>query len=242
MPSERYFLDHSFNSHGDQELKGSEFHHLAHVMRTRKGETIELVNGRGALAKAKVEEIHKEKALLKIEHLEQEPARPVRLILAQAIPKPNRLDFILEKGTELGVDAFWLFPGDSSVKKEFFPNQKERARALTIAAMKQCGRLTLPEIVIKPFLDEWSSLTDLSVFFGDLNPLAPSFERVWKDKSSSSCPTVFITGPEAGFSPQEIQSLQDLGAIGVKLHPHILRTDTASLMALSLLSHWLLTK
>jgi 16S rRNA (uracil1498-N3)-methyltransferase len=241
MPSERYFLDHSFTNHSNQELKGSEFHHLVHVMRTRKGETIELVNGQGALAKAKVEEIHKEKALLKIEHLERESPTPCRLILAQAIPKPNRMDFILEKGTELGVDAFWLFPGDSSVKKEFFPHQMERARALTIAAMKQCGRLTLPEIIIKPSLAQWPLLADLSVFFGDLDPLAPPFERAWKENSSFSYPAVFVTGPEAGFSQQEIQRLKDLGAKGVKLHPHILRTDTASMMALSLLSHWLLT-
>ena len=241
MPIERYFLDNCFKINGHHELKGSEFHHLAHVMRTRKGDTVELVNGKGALAEAAVQDVLKEKALLKIENLVQEPTRPCRLILAQAMPKSNRLDFILEKGTELGVDTFWLFPGDCSAKKEIFPNQQERARALTIAAMKQCGRLTLPDIILQPALDQWPSLVEMTVFFGDLEPEAPPFEVAWKQLSSPSYPIVFITGPEAGLSKQEGQLLRSKGATGVKLHSNILRTDTASLMALGLLSHWFLT-
>lgn len=238
MPAERYFIDEPFKIYGQYELRDAEFHHLSHVMRTRKGESIELVNGRGALAQAIVQDITKDKALLKIEQLRQDQVHPCRLILAQALPKPNRLDFILEKGTELGVDSFWLFPGKCSVKKELFPHQLERARTLTISAMKQCGRLTLPNIVLQPSLDEWSSLEGFSSFFGDLDPEAPLFETVW-NQSTPSSPIMFITGPEAGFNSQEMQILRNQGAVGVKLHSNILRTDTASLMALSLLSHWL---
>lgn len=240
MPAERYFLDHSFKPNDHYELKGSEFHHLAHVMRTRKGETVELVNGKGALAQATVRDILKEKAILTIDQVYQEPDQPCRLILAQAIPKPNRLDFILEKGTELGVDCFWLFPGQYSAKKEFFPHQLERAQTLTIAAMKQCGRLTLPNLILQPSLDEWPSLAEMSAFFGDLESEAPPFEEAWKKLNSPSYPILFVTGPEAGFSKQEVHILRERGATGVKLHPNILRTDTASIMALSLLSHWVL--
>lgn len=240
MPAERYYLDDVLTVNKRCELKGPEFHHLAHVMRTRKGESVELVNGKGSLAQAIVQELMKEKALLHVEHVIQEPERPCRLILAQAMPKPNRLDFILEKGTELGVDQFWLFPGDESVKKEVFPQQLERARTLTIAAMKQCGRLTLPEMMIKPRLNQWSSLNEMTTFFGDLDPEAPPFETAWKGLlAQPSYPIVFVTGPEAGFSEEEVQVLREKGARGVKLHPYVLRTDTASVMALSLLSHWL---
>jgi 16S rRNA (uracil1498-N3)-methyltransferase len=240
MPAERYYLDHALHAHQQQELKGSEFHHLAHVMRTRKGETVELVNGRGALAQATVQEIMKDKALLRIEQVTQEPDYPCRLILAQAMPKPNRLDFVLEKGTELGVDCFWLFPGELSTKKEFFSHQLERARTVTIAAMKQCGRLTLPQIILQPAIDQWTPWNGIAAFFGDLDPQALPFETAWRKLESPIYPVMFITGPEAGFSKQEKQLLRNQGAVGVKLHPHILRTDTASLMALSLLSHWFL--
>lgn len=237
MPIERYFSATSFQANQLCELKEAEFHHLAHVMRTRKGDTVELVNGQGFLAQACVQSIEKNRALLQIESVLQEEPPRYQLILAQALSKPNRLDFILEKGTELGVTAFWLFPGELSAKKEFYPHQMERAQALTIAAMKQCGRLTLPEIHLLPALGQWSEWPPLA-FFGDVHPTAPLFEAVWKQSSSRDL-SMFITGPESGFSAQEVEILKNHGVKGVKLHPFILRTETASLMALSLLSHWI---
>jgi len=240
MPAERYFLNDTFKEGEMQELKGQEFHHLAHVMRTRKGESVELVNGKGSLAQALVQEKTKDKALLRIEEVYQEPEPLCRLILAQALPKPHRLDDILEKGTELGVDSFWLFPGEYSTQKECYPSQMERARTVTIAAMKQCGRLYLPSLLVQPVIGEWKNLAEKSVFFGDVNRDATPFETTWNSLSSHFFPVVFVTGPEGGFSSKEVQSLRDQGALGVKLHTNILRSDTASLMALSLLSHWLL--
>ena len=239
MPAERYFLESALQAPAHLELKGSEFHHLARVMRARQGDYIEVVNGKGTLAQACIQELSKEKALLKIEQISQEPEPSCRLILAQAICKPNRLEFILEKGTELGVNQFWLFPGDYSSQKEYYPHQLERAKSITIAAMKQCGRLYLPSINLQPSLEHWKNLADMMIFFGDLHPEAPPFESAWEKRNSSLYPIMFVTGPEGGLSKQEIQALMGQGAVGVKLHPHILRTETASLMALSLLSHWL---
>lgn len=237
MPSERFFLEHSFKAQECQELTGAEFHHLAHVMRAHKGDAVELINGKGALAQATVEQLKKDKALLRIIQVDQQPESPCRFILAQAIPKANRLDLILEKGTELGVDCFWLFPGVHSLKKECYPNQIERARVVTISAMKQCGRLYLPSIEMRPPIDQWNPLNDKTAFFGDLDKQAPLFEKSLRKASPFSSPIVFITGPEGGFSAEEEQSLRDLGAIGVKLHANVLRTETASLMAVSLMTH-----
>lgn len=238
MPAERYFLDDSFSEGKKFELEDAEFHHLVHVMRSRAGDQIELVNGRGALAKATVENLGKKAATLNIEEIFQQKEQPSRLILAQALPKLNRLDFILEKGTELGVDSFWLFPGHYSVKKDFFPNQVERCRQLTIAAMKQCGRLFLPSIQMKPSLEKWDPLEEVLPFFGDTEPEASLFEAYSDLIRESSRPVLFITGPESGFHEKEIAALNKLSAQGVKLHNNILRTDTASLAALSLISHW----
>jgi len=240
MPSERYFIEDDLTSGTVCELKGPEFHHLAHVMRARIGEEVELVNGKGSLANAKVLKIEKERASLNIQNILQESEPRCRIILAQAIPKPNRLDFILEKGTELGVDSFWLFPGKLSAKKECYPNQLERARHLTIAAMKQCGRLTLPEIVLKPPLSAWPALEHVLSFYGDVEPGAPLFEESSHAIRTSPLPILFLTGPESGFSDDEAEALRNLSAKGVKLHNNILRTDTASLVAISLIGHWLL--
>lgn len=237
MPAERYFSNAVLQLKEAVELIGAEFHHLAHVMRARNGDPIELVNGRGVLAQAVVDEIKKDRARLTITNSEKQINKGNRIILAQALSKYNRLDFILEKGTELGVDEFWLFPGDHSIQKEWYPSHQERAQTVLISAIKQCGRLFLPQIDLKPRIEEWDGKTLPLSFFGDIDSKAPLFELVWKD-NPVKYPVLFITGPEGGFSEREEQKLRLLGSQGVKLHDNILRTETASLMALSLLSHW----
>lgn len=238
MPIERYFLEESFQLNEDKILTGTEFHHLARVMRTRKGDCVEIVNGKGFLAKAIVQNIIKEQAILHIKDLEITKENKSTVILAQAFPRLNRLDFILEKGTELGVDQFWLFPGMLSQKKDFSVNQLERTRALTIAAMKQCGRLTLPSVKIMPSLDQWSSLGG-TAFFGDLDKEAPLFWSALCQGEIIS-PVTFFVGPESGWAKEEIKILKSKNVISVQLHDHVLCTDTASLAAISLIHHWLL--
>lgn len=235
MPAERFYIDGEIHPQAKIILQGNEFHHLAKVMRKQKGDLIELVNGKGTLAIATVQEVRKDQAILLIDEAKTEPLLSPRLILAQAITKPDRLAFILEKGTELGVDAFWFFPGHLGQHKELYPQQQERARALTIAAMKQCGRLTLPSIELKPVLEKWPLIEGQS-FFGDLDPEAPWLGS--KEASPSSVyPIIFFTGPESGWSDKEVHLLKEKGAKGVKLHHNILRTrtDRASIVALSLL-------
>lgn len=239
MPAERYFSDSSFEVGETIKLQGGEHHHLAHVMRGRKGEPVEVVNGKGFLAKTLIQEIIKDKSSLLIQEVIQKHQRDTQIILAQAIPKPNRLDFILEKGTELGADAFWLFPGAHSIKSEFSDSQLERLKLQTIAAMKQSGRLFLPEIIIKPALEKWISAFEGTKVFGDVEKDAPHFSSVWK-KIAESKSILFLVGPESGFNEKEIALMRKAGAHGVKLHENILRTDTASLAALSLMSHWLM--
>ncbi len=236
MPAERYFIEEKLASDQFITLKDSEFHHLVHVMRTRKGERVELINGNGTLALATLEEVARDKATLLINNVQEHTKQPSRLILAQALPKQNRLDFILEKGTELGVDEFWLFPGDTSVKKEVYPNQLERNRVVTIAATKQCGRLFVPDIKICDSIEKWKPFAT-TAFYGDVDPAARLLRDAWHNVK---LPVIFVTGPESGFTGGEVDHLKKLGAQGVKLHDNILRTDTASLAAVALIYNLLM--
>lgn len=238
MPTERYFIDEAITLNQNISLKGSEFHHLSRVMRGHCGDELELVNGKGILARGIVEKLTKEHAEISIKDIFQEQENAAKIILAQALPKTNRLDFILEKGTELGVDEFWLFPGELSIKKDFSENQKERAHTITIAAMKQCGRLSLPRIKILPVLSKWPDLAGVN-FFGDLDPKAPVLLGLCKPELLKG-PISFFVGPESGWHINEVKLLKEKGAVGVKLHQNILRTDTASLVAISLIQHQLL--
>lgn len=165
---------------------------------------------------------------------------PYRLILAQAIPRTNRLEFILEKGTELGMTEIWLFASARSERRNFSEHQEARLKNITIAALKQCGRLFLPTIVMLPQIKDWPKLP-YPAFFGDTQPSAPILASAFQ-KHDGCQEVLFCIGPESGFTPEETTLLQTHGANGVKLHPNILRTDTAALAALSLLSHWMLTR
>lgn len=232
MPAERYFFEQAFSLDSVIALEGQEFHHLTHVMRNREGDVVELVNGQGLLAKATIDRIEKKKSFLKVIEIVRADKDSFSLILAQGIPRSNRLDFILEKGTELGMSELWLFSASHSEKKEFSEHQLERMKGVLIAAMKQCGRLFLPTIKMVSPLDKWEKPSHVC-FFGDTTPNAPCFAEAWK-KQSPKNGVIVVIGPESGFNTREVERLKQLEAVGVSLHKNILRTDTAALVALTL--------
>lgn len=226
MPVERFFSPNTLITGEQCCLEGQEFYHLSRVVRCREKEVVEVVNGRGQLGVARVERIEKQRALLLITSVREEAAGKT-VILAQGIPRLNRLEFILEKGTELGATSFWLFPGEWSEKTEFSQNQKERILAITIGAMKQCGRLDLPPILFKPPLASWGT-PEHPLFYGDTDPAAPPL------RPPVPSPLILLVGPERGLSPREQDHLKAIGAEGISLNKNTLRTDTAAIAFLSL--------
>ena len=238
MPHNRYFLESIFTTQAEVLLIGEEAHHLTRVMRKNKGDEVELINGKHQLAFATIERIEKKEVRLHISEVTEQSPPKRALIICQALARFNRLETITEKGTELGMTALWLFPGHLSEKKDLSANQINRLRAIAIAALKQSGRLDLPPIVLYPPLEKWKSI-EFPAYFGDLGPDAPPLLM-----ALSECPSddfIFFVGPETGFSSSEKDRLCELQAQGVRLHPNILRTDTASLTALSVISNYFLT-
>lgn len=221
MPENRFFLDQPFEQGTRVQLSPEECHHLK-VMRKKAEDIIELVNGRGQLAVAQYE--GSKQALLQEVLTDNKPQRKV--ILAQAYLRPKNLDFVIEKGTELGATAFWLFPGQKSEKKSLSKAQFERCRHLIISALKQSGRLHLPEIELLPPIIEWKDFP-IPLYYGDLKT-----ETVYKSPSSD---VILVVGPERGLSEEELQFL-GLRGQGVRIHPNILRAETAALCFLALSS------
>lgn len=224
MPIDRYFIDAPLE--GSVAIRDTEFHHMARVARLKVGERVELVNGKGALAVAELVEMEKREAWLSVVSVEQTPPPGRAHILAQAIPRLNRLDTIIEKATELGATEIWLFPGELSERKELTEHQLERLRAITVAALKQSGRLWLPKLEVKQTIQKWEKVA-CPCYFGD--PEGKSFESVSGD-------ALFLIGPESGLTDSEEKKLQQLLFQGVRLNPHILRTDTAAILAVGFLS------
>ena len=225
MPADRFFLSAPLQN--TLTLEGEEFHHLATVMRLRIGETLEIVNGQGELAKAELISLDKKRCQLKILSHQSIPPPEESLILALALTRPASLEWTVEKGTELGATEFWLFPGQLSEKKELTPSQLHRLETITINALKQCGRLYLPKILQKPALEDWE-IPAGSLFFGDVSPEAPLLQGPFAKK------VIFFIGPEKGFSPSETHLLKvTFKAQPISLHANILRAETAALTALS---------
>lgn len=239
MPHNRYYIDALFEKNGTVHLSNSEWNHLVRVSRSRKGDTVELINGRGQLALATVQELRKNDAALVLDEIIKEIPPLPQLILAQAIPRMNHLEWIIEKGTELNVTSFWLFPGSLSEKGSLSDTQMARLKHLCISAMKQCGRLDLPEIVLKPPLAKWPP-TKGTLLFGDVAGNAP---YLWDAPlSNPPSPMIIFIGPEKGFDPKEHHHLSKVfKANGVRLHPNILRAETAPLVALALIQRFLIS-
>lgn len=234
MPAYRFYYEHLPAEGALLHLDGVEFHHLYHVMRHKEGESIEFVDGKGCLCLAKIEKIEKKRAILCIEKRQMTMPSTFNLVLMQAIPRANRLDFIIEKGTELGMTELWLFPSQHSERKIFSEEQLQRMKGVAIAAMKQCGRLYLPKIVMKPKMEQWQELPYPS-FYGDTSPTAPSLLNLIQSKPLHEG-IILCIGPESGFTTEESSQLEKIGAKGVKLHENILRTDTAAIASLAIVS------
>jgi len=235
MPADRYYLHDPLLHDSLVIFTGKEHQHLAKVMRVKEGEEIEIVNGRGIIAIGKVKEIKRHETFVYIRQAISHSPPDYRIILVQAMPKLNRLEWILEKGCELGVAEFWTFPTKLSEKKPLTPNQNQRLDQILISAMKQCGIYYLPTLRTFSSMDEIEWVNP--AFFGDLDPDAPKLVSCLEKKHVKG--VQFVIGPESGFTKEETDFLKEKGVQGVWLNENILRTETAAIAAASILSHCL---
>ncbi|MBM3193782.1 MAG: 16S rRNA (uracil(1498)-N(3))-methyltransferase [Chlamydiae bacterium] len=197
------------------ELDRDELHHLKKVLRVRPKEKIEIVNGNGELAIGYYEDT------IKVLSVDSQATPQKTLSLIQAIPEKSHLEFILEKGTEIGITDFIFFPAEKSKIKEISDSFLLRMKKITISAMKQCKRLYLPTISILKIDD----LKELSypLYIGD-----PNGKKFLPPSESAG----FIIGPESGFSKKELNFLKtECMATSTTLSSNILRAETASIVA-----------
>ncbi len=227
MHKERFYLNiKSFNV-PTVELQEQEHRHLAHVMRVRIGEKVDIINGLGSIASAEVIRIEKDKTTLKILSAEHSPKPEICVRLGLPFMRPSKLEWVIEKAVELGADAFFLYPAKYSKQEDLSEHQMQRLHQIIISSVKQSERLYLPS------LEKVKSLEDLClqenrIFFGDARPQQ-------KRSFVLQSPLLFITGPEGGFSEDELAFLLNKGS-GIHLNPNILRAETAPIAAISILS------
>ena len=208
--------------------------HLQTVLRLKSGDRIQLFNGVGQVATS----ILKENSAVELQDVVNYPKSLCSLILIQGMPKGDKLELILQKGTELGVNEFHLTTMERSVGV-LKPNQRqkrlERWQKIVQEAARQSRQYHLPQFVAGPSLTETLSTVnaDLKLLLWEesgkpLKEVLPQFppQRI-----------AVVVGPEGGISQQEAEQARTEGYQAVSFGPRILRTETAGLAIMSILQY-----
>ncbi|MDX2010058.1 MAG: RsmE family RNA methyltransferase [Myxococcaceae bacterium] len=221
---------------GPVKLTEARFHHLAVVQRVTVGEALEVFDGAGQVFAATVEQLGVDHLVLLLSEPRRVPA-PRRVVVVQGLPKADKLELVLQKGTELGAAAFLPAQARRSVVRlDGKVEQKlERWRRIVEEAARQCGRADVPE-VLPPAPLEAVTLPGTTVLVLDEAerslPLSLALEAVAPEAA-----VALVVGPEGGLDRAEVDALTARGARAVTLGPLVLRTETAALAALAVIRH-----
>lgn len=210
-------------------LHETESHHLSHVLRQKVGDLVELFSGQGLVANCRITAIHKRDVELEVLASRSDPASQNRLIIATAVPKGDRFDWLIEKATELGVRRVIPLVTLRSVVDPR-SGKLDKLRQTVISACKQCGRNHLMEIspvtAWSDFVSEYGPGYMLIIADPAGQSLDSAISSEWK---SASGPMVITIGPEGGFSDEEVAAAIRQGAHLVQLGRSILRIETAAI-------------
>ena len=210
--------------------------HLVRVLRLQAGDTCVLFNGDGHDYRARISALGKRGVHASVEAVAPvDNESPLRISLVQGIARGEKMDWILQKATELGVHAFVPVSSErSEVRLEGQRADKRLAhwRSVVIAACEQSGRACIPQVAMsQPLQEAVAALPVTSRWL--LDPQASQSIATLTAPIASAC--VLAVGPEGGWSPRDRAVLQDAGFQGLRLGPRILRTETAGLAAIAAL-------
>ncbi|GIV50197.1 MAG: ribosomal RNA small subunit methyltransferase E [Candidatus Kapaibacterium sp.] len=204
-------------------IEGDELHHVR-VLRCREGDTLYASNGRGLRAQISLRQIESRFARAAVEAIEFAPGElPYRLTLAVGmLAARDRFEWLVEKSTELGVARIVPLLLDRSEKIHSF--RHERLLAKAVAALKQSRRSVLPVIEMPQRLEDFLATSAALLIVCAPDGQGPSLEPG---------DLAIVIGSEGGFSPREEQILASFGARKWSLGSLRLRSETAALVATS---------
>jgi len=216
-------------------LTGAAAQHLCRVLRARAGEQVVLFDGTGAEFRAEIIASTHASAVLQVIARSIPPVTesPLDVTLLQGISRGERMDFVLQKATELGVTTIAPVITERCVVRLDGPQAGKRHahwRAITAAACEQCGRTVLP--VLRPVATLASVLARLCPDATRV-VLSPGGGRSLAEVARDAARIEMLVGPEGGLSPEESDMALRAGFIDVSLGPRVLRTETAALAAVA---------
>lgn len=209
-------------------------HYLCRVLRMKTGFQLILFNGSEQEYSAKISEANPKACELEI--LEAKPCQtesPLNITLVQSLSKGERMDYTVQKATEMGVTQIDLIISDYTELKLDEKRLEKRMRhwrEVILSAAEQSGRCHLPGLEPPVLLEKWLKKNTINPLFC-LHPGKQA--QPFNPFNSSHC--AIVIGPEGGFSDQEVETMQHHRATQVSFGPRVLRTETVAPVALALL-------
>jgi 16S rRNA (uracil1498-N3)-methyltransferase len=234
----RVYVDTELCSGAIVELPHETAQHIAKVLRARTGDQIVLFNGDGREYAGAIDSIRGSRVTAAVSEGEGvDRESPLSVTLVQCIPRGDRMDFIVQKATELGVRRLVPVLSQRSVVRLDAEQAESKAthwRAVAVNACEQCGRTKLPEIDTPVPLVNYLGSTAAAPLRLVLDPDIEPSDMPARIEGSVE----IAIGPEGGFADEELEAFRLAGFVGVRLGPRILRTETAAMAALT----WLQTR
>lgn len=239
----RFFVDENAISDGTATISGNLFCHMARVLRLKIGTRVILSDGIGRRHVGYIEQIGRENLNIRIEESSSEPARPAGplMTLYQGLPKGSKMEFILQKCTELGVDVLAPFAAarsDVRLTAARESQRMERWQRIVREAARQSNRTALPQL---------EAVTDFSALLSRSDQTVKLL--LWEEEKSNRLRSVLgslpmpdsvsvMVGPEGGLTRDEAASAMAAGFLPITLGTRILRTETAGLAILAILQFY----
>lgn len=242
MPAAEIKLDHRITAGEPFILKESLFETLL-LWQPRGGEAYTVKDSTNTLYRARVLELFKDAArMLAFEEIGASPDT-LEILLLQALPEKERMELIIQKATELGVTRIVPFRSGRSTTLELRETKQKKShkwQEIALKAAKQSRRATIPEIlpycgfaealdIAKPF--------DLKLALREKPGIALLKDVLGKARREGIKKAAVIAGPEGGLTDEEVEVSQKAGFASASLGPRILRTETASILAVGLIQY-----
>lgn len=209
--------------------------HVAVVLRKQVGEPLTLFNGQNLVCPAVIHAMQKKQVIVELgQSYMQSKESPLAIRLAAVIAKGDRMEWVMQKATELGVASITPLISERCVvklDKERLLKKRQQWQSIVIAACEQSGRNQVPHVSVPQDLASFvrESQATLKII------LSPYHQKNWRDYNYQQDSVCLLVGPEGGFTDEEVVYACRYGFSPLALGPRILRAETAALTALSLL-------
>lgn len=239
MPLKRFFLEGRYERGASVVFDGSDARKIAVVLRMQEGDEVEIIDSSAQRFHATLHFEGRNVFAMLNETVQTSHAETPHIAIAQGIPKGQKMDFVVEKLTELGAAEIFPLRSERTVAGDVSANKIDRWRRLAKTAAQQCGRSDVPLIAEPIALDELIGQFKsydcvlLPWELADRTPLRERLPQLVHDARRILVPI----GPEGGFSHEEADRAQAAGAHLISLGSRILRTETAALVVVSLLTY-----